>query len=134
MGSANVEALEKEYNMELAKFEQAESTGSNNVQVLPTIDSQGRLYDYALHTGNKDQPVLKGKQRYEGTHDKVTGERIKYGTADESMSIADMVRQERGGGHSFDMDMEFANRIVSDAAFQVSSNKMLRLSITVSFL
>lgn len=122
MGSANVDALEKEYQTELEKFEHAEK---NNVQVLPTMDSQGRLYDYALQPGNKDQPVLKGKQRYEGTHDKLTGERIKYGTADESLSIADMVRQERGGGRSFDMDMEFANRIVSDAGFEVCSNKML---------
>lgn len=113
MGSSNLEALEKEYQVELDRFEQ----GNSNVSVLPSLDSQGRLYDYALKQGSEEN--LKGKRKYEGTHDKVTGERIKYGTSDDTLSLAEMVRQERGGSRSMNMDMEFANRIVADASFEV---------------
>ncbi|KAI7901005.1 CwfJ C-terminus 1-domain-containing protein-like protein [Cokeromyces recurvatus] len=119
MGSSDLEELEKEYQIELERFEQAEKGISNgNVTVLPTLDSQGRIYDYALNQGNPEQQVLKGKKQYEGTHDKLTGERLRYGTADDYLSLADMVRQEKGGNQSFNMDMEFANRIASDASFQ----------------
>lgn len=115
MGSDNVEALEKEYQLELEKFEQAE----NAVQVLPQLDSQGRLYDYALNQGNPEHQALKGKKKYEGTHDKTTGERLRYGTSDDTLSLAEMVRQEKGGNsRSSNMDMEFANRIMADAAFE----------------
>lgn len=38
------------------------------------------------------------------------------------MSLMDMVRQERAGSRRVNnMDLEFANRIVSDASFEVSS-------------
>ncbi|KAI8646313.1 CwfJ C-terminus 1-domain-containing protein-like protein [Parasitella parasitica] len=115
MGSDNVDALEKEYQLELEKFEQAESS----VQVLPSLDSQGRLYDYAMKQGNSEHEALKGKKKYEGTHDKMTGERLRYGTSDDTLSIAEMVRQERGGNSRIsNMDMEFANRIMADATFE----------------
>ncbi|KAI8981042.1 CwfJ C-terminus 1-domain-containing protein-like protein [Pilobolus umbonatus] len=110
LGSDKLEALEKEYEEALHAFENQ----SNEVEVLPTLDNQGRLYDYAL--SNKEELVVKGKKKYEGTHDKITGERLKYGTADDNVSLMDMVRQERGG--RVDMDMEFANRIVADASYQ----------------
>lgn len=118
MGASNVEELEKEYQAELEKFEQAENVG-NNIAVLPSLDSQGRLYDYSLKQGNQEHEALKGKKKYEGTHDKVTGERIRYGTSDDTLSLAEMVRQEKGGSRSSNMDMEFANRIMSDATFEV---------------
>ncbi|KAG2212917.1 hypothetical protein INT46_010473 [Mucor plumbeus] len=115
MGSDNADALEKEYQMELKKFEQAENT----VQVLPSLDSQGRLYDYAMKQGDPEHEVLKGKKKYEGTHDKLTGERLRYGTSDDTLSLAEMVRQERGGNsRASNMDMEFANRIMADATFE----------------
>ncbi|EIE80507.1 hypothetical protein G6F55_003340 [Rhizopus delemar] len=123
MGMGDVEALEKEYNNELERFEQAQKA-SRGVEVVPAFDNQGRLYDYALNQKSQKPEELKGKKKYEGTHDKITGERIKYGTADESLSIAEMVRQERGGGRGFDMDMEFANRIVSDTTFENSLDYM----------
>lgn len=115
IGADNVAELEKEYEEELQRFEQAQK----GVTVLPTFDSQGRLHDYALNQKSQRPEELKGKKKYEGTHDRVTGERIRYGTADDTLSLAEMVRQEKAGGRSFDMDMEFANRIVSDASFEV---------------
>lgn len=120
MGTGNVEQLEKEYQEELDKFEQAEKSG---VTVLPTLDSQGRLYDYALKQGDPEHEALKGKKKYEGTHDKITGERVRYGTSDDTLSLAEMVRQEKGGSRSSNMDMEFANRIMNDATFEVYYRK-----------
>ncbi|CEP11049.1 hypothetical protein [Parasitella parasitica] len=115
MGADNADALEKEYQLELEKFEQAENT----VHVLPSLDSQGRLYDYAMKQGNPEQEALKGKKRYEGTHDNLTGERLRYGTSDDTLSLAEMVRQERGGNSRVsNTDMEFANRIMADASFE----------------
>lgn len=115
MGASNVDQLQQEYDTELKKFEQADGA----VTVLPTLDSQGRLYDYALRQGNSEQEALKGKKKYEGTHDKVTGERVRYGTSDDTLSLAEMVRQEKGGNsRSSNMDLEFANRIMNDATFE----------------
>ncbi|CEI92892.1 hypothetical protein RMCBS344292_07139 [Rhizopus microsporus] len=114
IGADNVAELEKEYEEELQRFEQAQK----GVTVLPTFDSQGRLHDYALNQKSQQPEELKGKKKYEGTHDRVTGERIRYGTADDTLSLVEMVRQEKAGGRSFDMDMEFANRIISDASFE----------------
>lgn len=111
MGLPNADELETQYNEELERFEKGDS-----VAVLPTLDSHGRMYDYALKTN--EQPLEKGKHKYQGTHDKLTGERIKYGTADDQLSLADMVRQERAHKDS-SMDLEFANRIVGDASFEV---------------
>lgn len=116
MGASNVDQLQKEYDTELEKFEKSDG----GVAVLPTLDSQGRLYDYALNQGNSNQEALKGKKKYEGTHDKITGERVRYGTSDDTLSLAEMVRQEKGGNsRSSNMDLEFANRIMNDATFEV---------------
>ncbi|KAI9271408.1 CwfJ C-terminus 1-domain-containing protein-like protein [Sporodiniella umbellata] len=123
MGSDQVEALESQYQQELENFENSQNA-PNQTEVLPAFDNQGRLYDYALNQKSQKKEELKGKRKYEGTHDRMTGERIKYGTADESLSLAEMVRQERGGGRGFDMDMEFANRIVSDTTFENSNDYM----------
>ncbi|KAI8879397.1 hypothetical protein K501DRAFT_336113 [Backusella circina FSU 941] len=112
MGLPNAEELEQQYNEELERFENGQDS---NVTVLPTMDSHGRMYDYALKTG--EQAPVKGKKKYEGTHDKLTGERIRYGTADDALSLSDMVRQERANKDS-SMDLEFANRIVGDATFE----------------
>ncbi|CAO3613613.1 unnamed protein product [Cunninghamella blakesleeana] len=125
---SEVEELEEEYNRQLKRYESAEngtseidnSTSGKSASVLPTVDSEGKLYDYALLKGkSQEKGKIKGKQLYAGTHDKETGERIKYSAADDSMSLMDMVRQERGGNRKVNnMDLEFANRIVSDAAFE----------------
>ncbi|KAF7727149.1 hypothetical protein EC973_008010 [Apophysomyces ossiformis] len=125
MNADNVEELEREYEIQAKRYEAVQSgvvvQSSDNgqtVAVLPTVDREGRLYDYAL---SKEQNTgkVKGKERYKGTHDPVTGERLKYGTADDTMSLMDMVRQEKAGSRmATNMDMEFANRIMTDASFE----------------
>ncbi|CAO3644300.1 unnamed protein product [Cunninghamella echinulata] len=154
---SEVNALEEEYKRQLERYEAAENgtsqaTQANSgkpVSVLPTVDSEGKLYDYALSKGKvQEKGKIKGKQLYEGTHDKVTGERIRYSATDDSLSLMDMVRQERAGGRrGNNMDLEFANRIVTDASFEnnldymddkadvmaakkgVSEEKMMRFAI-----
>lgn len=103
-------------------FVYIQSNTGKSVSVLPTVDSEGKLYDYALSKGKvQEKGNIKGKQLYKGTHDKVTGERIRYSATDDSLSLMDMVRQERAGGRrGNNMDLEFANRIVTDASFEVS--------------
>ncbi|KAI8069877.1 CwfJ C-terminus 1-domain-containing protein-like protein [Gongronella butleri] len=117
-----VAELEAQYQQELQRFEAAQhgtAEDDASVQVLPTIDSQGKLYDYALSSGGGAAANVKGKQRFAGTHDKVTGERLRYSAADDGVSLMDMVRQERAGSRrATDMDMDFANRIVADATFE----------------
>ncbi|KAI9303435.1 CwfJ C-terminus 1-domain-containing protein-like protein [Cunninghamella echinulata] len=151
---SEVNALEEEYKRQLERYEAAEngtsqSNTEKSVSVLPTVDSEGKLYDYALSKGKvPEKGNIKGKQLYKGTHDKVTGERIRYSATDDSLSLMDMVRQERAGGRrGNNMDLEFANRIVTDASFEnnldymddkadvmaakkgVSEEKMMRFAI-----
>ncbi|KAL0075210.1 CwfJ C-terminus 1-domain-containing protein-like protein [Phycomyces blakesleeanus] len=127
MGSADAEKLEKEYNIQSERTAamQAATNGLQNVNgttvaVLPTVDSDGRIYDFALSasTHENSQPKKK-KEKFAGTHDPITGERIKYSASDDSMSLMEMVRQEKAGSKmTNDMDLEFANRIVSDVTFE----------------
>ncbi|CAO3586095.1 unnamed protein product [Absidia cylindrospora] len=116
--------LENEYKKQVDRFEAArngieEMAGNaKNVAMLPTVDSEGKVYEYAL-TNQQNATTTKGKKQYEGTHDKETGERLRYSAADDSMSLMDMVRQERAGSRKVNnMDMEFANRIVTDTSYE----------------
>ncbi|KAI8982000.1 CwfJ C-terminus 1-domain-containing protein-like protein [Mycotypha africana] len=123
MNSSNLEALEKEYQEELQKYERAQRgeipPNKGDVTILPTIDSQGRMYDYALNkTSSTNVESLKGKKRFEGTHDKSTGERLRYSTADDTATLADLIRQEKAGGQSMNMDLEFAKRIANDTSYE----------------
>jgi hypothetical protein len=92
------------------------------VAVVPTVDSQGRLHEFALSntsTFPSDGPQRKRKEKFEGTHDSKTGERLKYGSNDDKVSLDDLVRQEKAGTRSAtDMDMDLANRIAGDVTFE----------------
>ncbi|KAI7864111.1 CwfJ C-terminus 1-domain-containing protein-like protein [Spinellus fusiger] len=126
MGSENADQLEKDYQVEVKRTEamqaavNGQTTGNASiVTVLPTVDSDGRLYDTALsHPGTSNRERSK-KERFAGTHDPKTGERIKYSTSENAMSLMEMVRQEKAGSkRATNMDLEFANRIVSDVTFE----------------
>lgn len=61
----------------------------------------------------------KNKERFQHTHDPKTGERLRYGTTDDAMSLMDMVRQEKAGSRTTsNMDLEFANKIMTDASYE----------------
>ncbi|GAA5997468.1 uncharacterized protein JCM10292_000868 [Rhodotorula paludigena] len=144
MDSDEAGALEQEYERERRRAEEAgppvrdhevmEQTlgGSRSqgqdVQVLPTMDGRGRLYDVGVGTevADKHEEERKAKGRRgkkEPTfqsHDPKTGEVLRTNADDDALSLGDLVRQERFGGGATDqraLDSEFANRIATDARF-----------------
>ncbi|KAH8550809.1 CwfJ C-terminus 1-domain-containing protein-like protein [Umbelopsis sp. PMI_123] len=122
MGAPNLEELEKEYEKEKKRADEYGTTKDPSVAVVPTVDSQGRLHEFALSntsTFPSDGPQRKRKEKFEGTHDSKTGERLKYGSNDDKVSLDDLVRQEKAGTRSAtDMDMDLANRIAGDVTFE----------------
>lgn len=116
------------------------------VQVLPTLDGRGRLYDvgigkddgYGDHStapgGKKKRkkepkvsvplvlPLLIADMQFD-THDK-EGNIVRYNADDDEQTLGELVRQERFGGGAGDqkvLDAEFAGAIARDARFSVRS-------------
>ncbi|BGP52158.1 Pre-mRNA-splicing factor cwf19 [Rhodotorula kratochvilovae] len=144
MDSDEAGALERQYDAELARAQAAgpalvdkegmaqtlggSSAQGQGVQVLPTMDSRGRMYDVGVGTETADKWEEERKNRGKHvrkemlfeSHDPKTGELIRNQADDDVLSLGDLVRQERFGGGSGDarqMDAEFADRIATDARF-----------------
>ncbi|WVQ93714.1 hypothetical protein IAU59_000791 [Kwoniella sp. CBS 9459] len=151
MDDANAADLEAEYERERERSEKASETGGMwegsagglqgqlgrtdekgnrvEVQVLPTLDGRGRLYD--VGTGQADeaqaQPGNRRKkpEKFE-TRDK-EGNVLRYNADDDTQSLGELVRQERFGAGAQDqknMDMEVANAIARDGKFQADLDYM----------
>ncbi|OCF45127.1 cell cycle control protein cwf19 [Kwoniella heveanensis CBS 569] len=131
MDDANAAELEAEYERERERSEKASESGgmwegSGNrveVQVLPTLDGRGRLYD--VGTGQADDAAAqlgnrrKKPEKFE-TRDK-EGNVLRYNADDDTQSLGELVRQERFGAGAQDqknMDMELAAAIARDGKFQ----------------
>ncbi|KAK0565611.1 Pre-mRNA-splicing factor cwf19 [Tilletia horrida] len=97
---------------------------SREVQMLPTLDGHGRLYDVGHGRTSADPADLPGnrrKKRKVETHDPKTGERIRYEDEDEGPTLAELVRQERFAGGAADqknMDAALAAQISRDGGFK----------------
>ncbi|GAA5943623.1 CWF19 family protein [Sporobolomyces koalae] len=139
MDDDSASTLEAEYQAELKRSQDAGPMVANHegmaggavgktteVQVLPTLDGRGRMYDTGIGTGVADQwekeRLEKGKrgkkEKVFQSHDPKTGDVIRTSADDDQLSLADLVRQERfAGGSSRDMDRDVANRIATDARF-----------------
>jgi hypothetical protein len=68
MNSADAERLEKEYEEELARAHGGVDDKSNvrtKVEVLPTLDGRGRLYDVGLGGGDDGEPQLGNRKKKE---------------------------------------------------------------------
>ncbi|PWZ02254.1 hypothetical protein BCV70DRAFT_60309 [Testicularia cyperi] len=96
--------------------------GERELQVLPTLDARGRMYDVgslsAGHSGS-DEASKKRSGRFEA-RDPKTGAVTRYSADDDSLSLGDLVRQERfsaGSRADKDMDHEFASNIMADAGY-----------------
>ncbi|KAH9942920.1 CwfJ C-terminus 1-domain-containing protein-like protein [Amylocystis lapponica] len=124
MGGADAEALEKEYEEALRRShgEGAEEGVRTRVEVLPTLDAHGRLYD--VGQGKDDGQVLPGnrkKKEIVETRDPKTGDLVRYNADDDTITLGEMLRQERFGAGMADqknLDAEFARAIMSDGKFQ----------------
>ncbi|KAJ7857614.1 CwfJ C-terminus 1-domain-containing protein-like protein [Mycena olivaceomarginata] len=126
MGAADADALEREYEAESRKALNGggeEGGVRRKVEVLPTLDGQGRLYDVG-HGAEEEQlrgPGNRKKTEKFETHDPKTGEILRYNANDDTTTLGEMLRQERFGGGMADqknMDAEFARSIMSDGKFQ----------------
>ncbi|KAJ6584817.1 CwfJ C-terminus 1-domain-containing protein-like protein [Mycena capillaripes] len=124
MGAPDADALEREYEAESRKANSGdlEDGVRRKVEVLPTLDGHGRLYD--IGHGAEEEPTLPGnrkkKEKFE-THDPKTGEILRYNANDDTTTLGEMLRQERFGGGMADqknLDAEFARSIMSDGKFQ----------------
>ncbi|KAF8208746.1 CwfJ C-terminus 1-domain-containing protein-like protein [Mycena galopus ATCC 62051] len=124
MGAPDADALEREYEAESRKANGGDVEGGvrRKVEVLPTLDGQGRLYD--VGHGAEEEPKGPGnrkkKEKFE-THDPKTGEILRHNANDDTTTLGEMLRQERFGGGMADqknLDAEFARSIMSDGKFQ----------------
>ncbi|KAI0372225.1 hypothetical protein BV20DRAFT_964344 [Pilatotrama ljubarskyi] len=125
MNSPDAEALEKEYEQELRRANGEEGGDDNvrtRVEVLPTLDIHGRLYD--VGQGKNDAPPPPGNRRPKPKveqRDPRTGEMIRVDPDDDNITLGEMLRQERFGAGMADqknLDAEFARSVMTDGGFQ----------------
>ncbi|KAI6121010.1 CwfJ C-terminus 2-domain-containing protein-like protein [Pisolithus croceorrhizus] len=124
MNAPNADQLEREYEEELrrANGEPGEPTVRTKVEVLPTLDARGRLYD--VGGGEKDATPPPGnrkkKEKFE-TRDPKTGEIVRYNADDDTITLREMLRQERfeaGITDQKNLDAQFAKAIMGDSKFE----------------
>ncbi|KAK0439782.1 CwfJ C-terminus 1-domain-containing protein-like protein [Armillaria borealis] len=125
MGAADAEELEKEYEAASKATYRSDEGGTvrTKVEVLPTLDGQGRLYDVG-HGKNDEAAVLPGnrkkKEKVE-TRDPKTGDLVRINADDDTTTLGEMLRQEKFGGGMSDqknLDAQFARAIMGDGKFQ----------------
>ncbi|KIY45639.1 hypothetical protein FISHEDRAFT_48891 [Fistulina hepatica ATCC 64428] len=117
--------LEREYERESkrANGETYSSGVRTKVEVLPTLDGRGRLYDVGL--GHDDGPVQPGNRRRKSpkveTRDPRTGDIVRYNADDDTTTLGEMLRQEKFGAgmqDQKDFDAQFARAIMGDGKFE----------------
>lgn len=142
MGSSNAVELRKEYEREKAKAEAGGDLGfsekathrigedgtkanDSQIQVLPTLDGRGRLYDTGTSLDATKQPTMsksaKRKINNFETRDSKTGEILRFNADDDEKTLEDLVREERfraGSSNQKNMDAQMADRIMSDTSFK----------------
>lgn len=132
IGSPDASALQKEYEEELKKANEGPRTVTK-VEVLPTLDGHGRLYDIGTGKGG-ETPLPPGNRRKKEkveTRDPKTGEIVRYNADDDTTTLGEMLRQEKFGAGSSDQkdfDGQLAKAIMSDGKFEVSNYVFVLLS------
>ncbi|KAF7365385.1 Complexed with Cdc5 protein cwf19 [Mycena venus] len=128
MGAPDADALEREYEAESRKANGGETEGGvrHKVEVLPTLDGHGRLYD--VGHGAEEEPKGPGnrkkKEKVSFCSRPTIQRRARFcGTMPTTIRrhLGEMLRQERFGGGMADqknLDAEFARSIMSDGKFQ----------------
>ncbi|KAK4047673.1 Pre-mRNA-splicing factor cwf19 [Microbotryomycetes sp. JL221] len=139
MNSTNANELEQEYEKERKRRDEVEhgqikghhvhgqQETTTDVQMVPTLDGRGRLYD--VGTGDqgdneRDDKTRSGRRKKKEptfeSRDRKTGQVLRHNADDDTTSLSELVRQERFSAGSRDqksMDVEMANRIMTDSRF-----------------
>ncbi|TDL23177.1 hypothetical protein BD410DRAFT_721682 [Rickenella mellea] len=127
MGRPDAEKLEEEYENERRKAEAGYGAdpgqSKTRVEVLPTLDVQGRLYDVGtgMADGNEPLPGNRRKNEKFETRDSKTGDIIRYNKDDDEVTLGEMLRQEKfsaGMADQKNLDMELAKAIMGDGKFE----------------
>ncbi|CCA76281.1 hypothetical protein PIIN_10276 [Serendipita indica DSM 11827] len=125
MGSPNAAELEQEYEEAKKRAEGFFSSEGKKLEVLPTMDGQGRLYDVGTGKADEAPKTLPGNRRKKEkpfeTRDPKTGELLRYNEDDDTTTLGEMLRQEKFGAgmaDQKDLDNQFAKAIMSDGKFQ----------------
>ncbi|KAI0300190.1 CwfJ C-terminus 1-domain-containing protein-like protein [Russula brevipes] len=143
-GGPDAEKLEKEYEEEMRRAngittDEDGTQTRTRVEVLPTLDARGKLYD--VGQGKDDGEALPGNRKkkekvcfsntrwstksFDGlckveTRDPKTGEIVRYNADDDTTTLGELLRQEKFGAGMADqknLDMQFAQSIMSDGGF-----------------
>ncbi|KAG9098068.1 hypothetical protein FRC06_006846 [Ceratobasidium sp. 370] len=130
MGGADADALQAEYDAALkgggGDGSEDDDEEETRVEVLPTMDGHGRLYDVGTgRPGEGDVPMLPGNRRKKQdnfeTRDPKTGELLRINADDDTQTLADLLRQERLGGGAADqkdLDAALASAIARDGKYE----------------
>ncbi|KAI0689707.1 CwfJ C-terminus 1-domain-containing protein-like protein [Cytidiella melzeri] len=132
MDAPNAAVLEKEYDEEVRRVNGAgdeyHESVQTQVEVLPTLDAQGRLYD--VGQGKEDGASLPGnrkKKEQVEMRDPKTGELVRINADDDTITLGEMLRQERFGAGAADqknLDAQFARAIATDGGFAANLEYM----------
>ncbi|KAJ8581623.1 hypothetical protein M405DRAFT_832125 [Rhizopogon salebrosus TDB-379] len=122
VNAPNAEKLEEEYEAEVRRSKGEEGGVRTRVEVLPTLNVTGQMYDvgHGKDDAEKGPGNRKKKEKFE-TRDPKTGELLRYNADDDDITLGEMVRQERFGGGMADqknLDAQFAKAIMGDGKFQ----------------
>ncbi|KAG1879104.1 CwfJ C-terminus 1-domain-containing protein-like protein [Suillus subluteus] len=122
MNAPNAEKLEEEYEAEVKRANSEEGGVRTRVEVLPTLDARGQMYDvgHGKDDAEKGPGNKRKKEKFE-TRDAKTGELLRYNADDDEITLGEMVRQERFGAGMADqknLDAQFAKAIMGDGKFQ----------------
>ncbi|KAF8133995.1 CwfJ C-terminus 1-domain-containing protein-like protein [Boletus edulis] len=124
MNAPNAAQLEEGYDEEIRKAhgEPGQPIVRTKVEVLPTLDARGRLYD--VGHGKDDAAPLSGnrkkKEKFE-TRDPKTGDIVRYNADDDEITLGEMLRQERFGAgvaDQKDLDAQYAKALMGDGKFE----------------
>ncbi|KAL0576052.1 Pre-mRNA-splicing factor cwf19 [Marasmius crinis-equi] len=126
MGAPDAESLEREYET-ACRLANGGDSGDDNVrttvEVLPTLDARGRLYDVGHGKDDDDAhaPGNRKKKEKVETRDPKTGDIVRYNADDDTTTLGELLRQEKfGAGMSDqkDLDAQFAKAIMGDGKFE----------------
>ncbi|KAF9257518.1 hypothetical protein L218DRAFT_965294 [Marasmius fiardii PR-910] len=125
MGAPDADSLEREYEAACRRANDDDGTEDNvraAVEVLPTLDGRGRLYDVG-HGKDDDtrRPGNRKKMEKVETRDPKTGDIVRYNADDDTTTLGELLRQEKFGAgmaDQKDLDAQFAKAIMGDGKFE----------------